>query len=92
MTLAVAVVDEVHKRMQRADLSAREVARRAGIPPTLVHRAIAGQRVLTIDELGAVAVVLGMTPEHLVRVARERITRTPPSGECSESNSAPRQE
>jgi hypothetical protein len=47
------------------------------MPPTLVHRAIAGDRVLTIDELAAVAAVLDVKPEHLLRLARERITASP---------------
>jgi transcriptional regulator with XRE-family HTH domain len=78
VTLAAAVVDEVRHRMTARGLSAREVARRAEMPPTSVHRALNGERVLSIDELAAVARVLEVTPEHLLRLAR---TRTPPSGD-----------
>jgi transcriptional regulator with XRE-family HTH domain len=87
VSLAVAVVDEVRKRMTRRHLSQRALAQAAGMPPTLLHRAMNGERVLTIDELAAVADVLKVTPEQLVRVAREGIARTPLSGECSEMNS-----
>ena len=76
MSLAVAVVEQVRRRMIDRRLSAREVARRADIPATLLHRALAGERALSIDELSAVAGVLEVTPEHLVREARTR----PPIG------------
>lgn len=66
--------------MTRARLSQNALAKRAGMPPTLVHRAMNGERVLTIDELGAVSAVLGVKPEQLVRVARERIEAHPPIG------------
>ena len=76
MSLAAAVADEVQRRMTAAGLSAREVARRAELPPTLMHRAMRRERDLSIDELAAVATVLRLTPEHLVRVARTRIPQT----------------
>jgi transcriptional regulator with XRE-family HTH domain len=75
VSLAVATVDEVRRRMTARGLSQRELAKRAGMPPTLLHRAMSGERVLTIDELAACAAVLDVTPEHLLRLAR---TRTPP--------------
>jgi transcriptional regulator with XRE-family HTH domain len=89
VSLAAAVADEVRKRMRRARLSQNALAKRAGIAPTLVHRAMSGERVLSIDELGAVAAALGVKPEQLVRVAREGIESVTPSSECSESNSVP---
>lgn len=92
MTLADAVADEVRRRMARRGLSAREVARRAGMPATLLHRALAGTRPLQLDELEHVAEVLGVRPEHVVRVAAGRGGRVTRTGERSESNSEPRQE
>jgi transcriptional regulator with XRE-family HTH domain len=78
VSLAAAAVDEVRRRMTDQRLSAREVARRAALPPTSVHRALNGERVLSIDELDAVASVLGVKPEYLLRQAR---TRIPPAGD-----------
>lgn len=92
MSLAAAVVDEVRLRMRRHRLSQNALAKAAGMPPSLLHRAMNGERALSIDELAAVAVVLGVLPESIVRAARERMTGVTPSGERSESNSAPRQE
>jgi transcriptional regulator with XRE-family HTH domain len=77
VSLAVAVVDEVRHRMTDRGLSARAIARAADLPPTSVHRALNGERVLSIDELDAVAAVLGVKPETLLRQAR---MRTPPNG------------
>ena len=74
MSLADRVADEVHRRMTSRNMSQTALARAAGMPPTLLHRAVNRERHLTIDELDAVARVLGVTPEHLVRLAR---TRTP---------------
>jgi transcriptional regulator with XRE-family HTH domain len=92
VSLAAAVVDEVRRRMAARGMSARELARRAEMPATSLHRAMNGERALSIDELGAVAVVLEVTPEHLLRIARESLTRTPRSGDSSESNAALPQE
>jgi transcriptional regulator with XRE-family HTH domain len=78
VSLAVAVVDEVRRRMAEQRLSGREVARRASLAPSSMHRALNGERPLSIDELAAVAAVLDVTPEYLLRLAR---TRTPPSGD-----------
>ena len=80
MSLADAVAHEVRRRMAAADppLSAREVARQTGIPATLLHRAVAGERALTLDELEQVAAVLGVQPEWLLRQAR---IRAPLSGD-----------
>ena len=74
MTLAAAVVDEVRRRMIARGMSQRALAKAADMPPSLLHRAMAGERPLSIDELAAVAAVLGVTPEYLLRLAR---TRTP---------------
>ncbi len=89
MTLADDVADEVRDRLTDRRLSQNALARTAGIPPTMLHRALKGERRLTIDELDAVARALGETPEYLLLVAR---TRTPRSSGCSETNSEPRQE
>jgi transcriptional regulator with XRE-family HTH domain len=67
--------------MIRRHLSQNALAKAAGMPATLVHRAMSGERVFTIDEVDAVAGVLGVKPEQLIRAARERIERTPPSGD-----------
>lgn len=82
MTLAVAVADEVRRRMTERRMSQNALARAAGMPPTLLHRALNRDRHLTIDELDALAGALDVTPEHLVRLARQSIlaTRTPPIG------------
>jgi len=77
VTLADAVADEVRRRMSARGLSQNALARAAGMPPTLLHRAMNGDRQLTIDELDALARALEVTPEHLLRLAR---TTTPPIG------------
>jgi plasmid maintenance system antidote protein VapI len=93
VTLADEVADEVRTRAAARNLSQTALARAAGIPPTLLHRALKHERHLTIDELGAVASALDVTPEHLLRLARQSVLAmsTPRSGESSESNSEPRQ-
>lgn len=73
MSLAVAVVDEVRRRMTARGMSQNALAKAAAMPPTLLHRAMSGERPLSIDELDAVAAVLEVTPEHLLRLARTRI-------------------
>lgn len=82
--------------MTARGLSQNALARRAGMPPTMLHRAIAGERRLSLDELGAIAGALDLEPEHLLWSARQPAqaadTDVPPSGERSESNSEPRQE
>jgi transcriptional regulator with XRE-family HTH domain len=88
VSLADAVADEVRRRMSARGLSQNALARAAGMPPTLLHRAMSGERALSIDELDALARALEVTPEHLLRLAR---TRAPLSDECSEPNSEPRQ-
>lgn len=80
MSLAVAVVDEVRRRMTSRGMSQNALAKAAGMPPTLLHRAMNGERSLQLDELAAIAVVFDLTPEHLVRVAR---TNTPRSGDST---------
>jgi transcriptional regulator with XRE-family HTH domain len=87
VSLAAAVVDEVRKRMTARRLSQNGLAKRAGMAPTLLHRAMNGERVLSIDELAAVCAVFGVKPEQLVRVARERIERTPLSSDTAETAS-----
>lgn len=71
MTLADAVADEVRRRMTARGMSQNGLAKAAGMPPTLLHRAMLGERPLSIDELAAVAAVLDVKPEHLLRLARE---------------------
>ena len=85
MTLAAAVADEVQRRMTARGLSQKALARAAGMPPSLVHRAMARERDLRLDELERIAPALGVTPLWLIRSA---LTHVPPSGDCSESNSA----
>lgn len=70
MSLASAVTEQIRRRMIARSMSQTALARAAGIPPTLLHRTFNGERPLTIDELGAVAAVLEVTPEHVLRVAR----------------------
>ena len=78
MSLATDVVDEVRRRMTAAGLSQNALAKAAGMAPSLLHRAMKGERPLSLDELDAVARVLRVKPEYLVRLAR---TRSPLSGE-----------
>lgn len=91
MTLADAVADEVRRRMERRGLSARELARRSGMPATLLHRALAGRRHLALDELEQLAPALDTRPEVVLRAAARRMGGTPRSGERSKSNGGPRQ-
>ena len=88
MTLAAAVADEVQRRMTARGLSQNALAKRAGMAPTLLHRAMSGERDLRLDELERIAPVLGVSAVWLVRSA---LTRTPPTGDSSETNSGPRQ-
>lgn len=81
MTLAAALVDEIRRRMDARGMSQRALARAAGMPPSLLHRAMSGERPLSIDELAALADVLDVTPEYLLRLAR---TRTPLSGDVQD--------
>jgi transcriptional regulator with XRE-family HTH domain len=81
VSLADAVADEVRRRMSARGMSQNAAARAAGMPPTLLHRAMNGERALSIDELDALAATLDVTPEHLLRLAR---TRAPLSSDCSE--------
>lgn len=78
MSLADDVTAEVRRRMRAVDppLSGRALADAAGIPPTLVHRTLAGERALTLDELDAVARVLGIQPEWLLRQGRIHAPRS----------------
>jgi transcriptional regulator with XRE-family HTH domain len=89
VTLAAAVADEVRRRTTDLGLSQRDLAARAGIPATLVHRAWRGERPFELDEVEALAPVLGVSIVWLIDSA---MRRAPRSGECSESNSEPRQE
>lgn len=84
MSLAVAVVDEVRRRMNAAGLSQNALAKAADMAPTLLHRAMNGERALSIDELAAVAAVLKVKPEYLLRQAR---TRTTPSSDSTQTAS-----
>ncbi len=85
MTLAAAVVDEVRRRMTARGMSQNALAKAAGMPPSLLHRAMNNERPLSIEELASVALVLDVTPEHVLRLARERLadeagTAAPPIG------------
>jgi transcriptional regulator with XRE-family HTH domain len=73
--LSTAVVDEVRRRLAERNMSQSALARAAGMPPTLVHRAMAGDRRLDLDEFGAIAGALRLTPEYLLRKA---ILNAPP--------------
>lgn len=77
MTLAAAVADEVQRRRTARGLSQNALARAAGMPPTLLHRVLSGERQLRLDELEQLATALGVSAEWLVRSA---VTHTPPDG------------
>jgi transcriptional regulator with XRE-family HTH domain len=87
--LAAAVAEEVRRRMIARGMTQRSLARAAGIPPSLLHRAMQGRRQLQLDELEQLAPALGVTPLWFLRSA---LTHAPRSGDSSESNSALRQE
>ena len=91
MTLAAAIVDEVRRRLTARRMSQRELARAAGIPASLLHRTMSGERQLRVDELERIAAAFGVTAEYLVRLA-SRSTSLPPTGDSSETNSALRQD
>lgn len=83
MTLAAAVVDEVTRRRTARGMSQNALAKAAGMPPTLLHRAVKGERQLQLDELERIAPVLGISVEWLLRSA---LIHTPRSGDRSISN------
>lgn len=78
MTLATGVTDEVRRLLSALGMSQTQLARAAQIPPSLIHRALKGDRELTLTELDRVARVLGVTPEHLVQIGRTRAAPHPP--------------
>jgi transcriptional regulator with XRE-family HTH domain len=88
VTLAAAVAAEVQRRMTARKLSQNALARAAGMPPTLLHRAVNGERDLQLDEVEQLARALGVSVEWLLSAA---IRRAPRSGERSESNGSSRQ-
>jgi transcriptional regulator with XRE-family HTH domain len=71
VSLAAAVIDELRRRMTARGMSQNELARAAGMPPTLVHRVMARKRTLSLDELDALAAALGSSGRLLVRYATE---------------------
>jgi transcriptional regulator with XRE-family HTH domain len=93
VSLAAAVADEVRRRMTARDMSQNELARAAGMPPTLLHRAVKHERALQLDEVEALARVLDVSAEWLLSSAiRTWAKRHPPSGERSEPNEVTGQE
>jgi transcriptional regulator with XRE-family HTH domain len=83
VTLADAVADEVERRMLAHGLSQNALARAAGMPPTLLHRALNRERELRLHEIEWLADAFGIDVEWLLSAA---LTHTPRSGDCSESN------
>jgi DNA-binding Xre family transcriptional regulator len=80
VTLAAAIAAEISRRLAVRGMSQNQLGKAIGIPPTLVHRVVKGTRQLTLNELDAVAAVLEVTPEDLVRFARWYArTQTPPT-------------
>jgi gp16 family phage-associated protein len=75
VTLAEAVIAEVRRRITARGISRNALARGAGMPATLVHRVINGERTLSLDEADKIAAALGISLEHLLRTAR---TASPP--------------
>lgn len=78
MPLAAAVADEVQRRMTARGMSQNALARAAGMPPTLLHRALQGRRQLQLNELERLAPALGVGVGWLIRSA---VTGTPRSGD-----------
>jgi transcriptional regulator with XRE-family HTH domain len=66
VSLATAVAAEVQRRQHAAGMSQTELARAAGIPPTLLHRAVRGTRDLRLDELERLAGAFGVGPGWLM--------------------------
>jgi transcriptional regulator with XRE-family HTH domain len=80
VSLAAAIAAEISRRLAARGMSQNQLARAIGIPPTLIHRVVKGSRQLTLNELDAVAAVLEVTPDDLVRFARWYArTQTPPT-------------
>jgi len=77
VTLAAAVTAEVRRRMTAHELSQNALAREAGMPPTLLHRAMNNERDLQLDEVERLARPLGVSVEWLLASA---IRRHPPIG------------
>jgi transcriptional regulator with XRE-family HTH domain len=69
VSLADAINDEIRRRLTARDMSARQLARRAGVPATLIHRALKGQRSLQLDEVEAIAGAFGVQVLTLLRSA-----------------------
>jgi transcriptional regulator with XRE-family HTH domain len=80
VSLAAAAADEVHRRMTAAGMSQTELARAAGMPPTLLHRCVRGQRDLQLDEIEALAGALGVGAGWLLLSA---LLNVPPTGDRS---------
>jgi transcriptional regulator with XRE-family HTH domain len=86
VTLAAAVADEVQRRARSRGLSQNALARAAGMPPTLLHRAMQGRRQLQLDELERLAPALGVSAVWLIRAAAS--TGTPRSGDVQNRTGA----
>jgi transcriptional regulator with XRE-family HTH domain len=69
VTLAAAVADEVRRRMTARGLSQNGLSRAAGMPATLLHRAMSGERALQLDEVERLAAALGVGVSWLLRSA-----------------------
>ncbi len=59
------LIERIGTEMERSDLSARELAARAGIPFSTLARKLVGGGDFGFDELFAIAEVLEITPSEL---------------------------
>lgn len=68
----VPVAAEVRAHMARRAITSAELARRLGQDPGWVRRRVSGRPevALNVDELGAIACVLGVTPAELLPAPR----------------------
>jgi transcriptional regulator with XRE-family HTH domain len=60
------VAQELRAECARQKISGREIARRLGEHPMWVHRRLAGDQELSIDDLARISAVLGLAPADLM--------------------------
>lgn len=69
MEQSQAAAANLRAALARRRMSGRELARQLDKPPMWVHRRLAGEQAITIDDLTLIAGVLGITPASLLEQA-----------------------